>query len=159
MNRKPWDHHCPFPSWELWSNDYSWGMRELDTRKIREGASVEEAGSGTAHHIDMGCEVQNSKSQDAQFIGHWLKAYAILVSVPELLHDYRKLIDPGKDSDELSRMLKECDDRPWGSTRNSRVAILIRHHLDLLKELDLLAEKVNRLHKIMAPHQADLEES
>ena len=61
--------------------------------------------------------------------------------------------------DPLSLMLKECEERPWGSTRNSRVSILIRHHLDLLKELDLLSEKVNRLHKIMAPHEADLEES
>ena len=45
-------------------------------------------------------------------------------------------------SDELSLMLKECEERPWGSTRNSRVSILIRHHLDLLKELDRIHQAV-----------------
>ncbi len=79
------------PAWEFWSTETSWGMRELDTRKLREGASIEEAYSDTAHHIDMGWPVSKSGSNDAKFMGEFLKDWAWNVGIGLLLDDYHEL--------------------------------------------------------------------
>lgn len=81
------------PAWEFWSNDTSWGMRELDTRKIREGASIEEAYSNTAYHIDMGCHVSKSDGDDAKIVGGWLKEWAWNVGIGMLLNDHYALAE------------------------------------------------------------------
>jgi len=77
------------PAWEIWSSEDSWGMRELDTRKIREGASIEEAGHDMVWQIDMGCLPEKSDGNDAWIVGDWLKGFAWQVAVPQLLADYR----------------------------------------------------------------------
>lgn len=81
------------PAWEIWSNEHNWGMRELDTRKLREGASIQEAYSDTVWHIDMGCPVDDPRfsSDDAQFMGEFLKDFAWKVAVPQLLDDHRSV--------------------------------------------------------------------
>lgn len=79
------------PAWEFWTSEHSWGVRELDTRKLREGASIEEAYSDTVYHIDMGCHVSRSDGNDAKIVGGWLKDWAWQVGVPMLLDDYHEL--------------------------------------------------------------------
>lgn len=79
------------PAWEIWSNDVSWGMRELDTRMLREGASIEEAYSNTVYHIDMGCIPEKSDGNDAKFMGQFLKDWAWNVGMPQLLEEHREL--------------------------------------------------------------------
>ena len=79
------------PAWEIWSTDDSWGMRELDTRKLRGGASIEEAGHDMVWQINMGCPVEGSRSKDAKIVGQWLKDWAWRVAVPQLLDDYHDL--------------------------------------------------------------------
>lgn len=80
------------PAWEFWTSETSWGMRELDTRKLREGASIEEASDNTVHHIDMGCPVEGSRSDDAKFMGEFLKDWAWQVAVPQLLDEHRRVL-------------------------------------------------------------------
>lgn len=80
------------PAWEFWSNDHSWGVRELDTRKLREGASIEEAYSNTVWHIDMGCLPEKSDGNDAKIVGGWLKDWAWQVGIPMLLSRYGTLL-------------------------------------------------------------------
>lgn len=94
------------PAWEIWSNDHSWGMRELDTQKLREGASIEEAYSGTVHHIDMGCHVSRSDGNDAKIVGGWLKDWAMNVGVGMLLDDHYALAEA---YDELATEMKAID--------------------------------------------------
>ena len=95
------------PAWEMWSNEHSWGVRELDTRKLREGASIEEAYSDTVWHIDMGCIPELSHTNDALIVGQWLKNWAWDVGIGLLLDDHFALAEA---YDELATEMKAIDE-------------------------------------------------
>lgn len=97
------------PAWELWSSDTSWGVRELDTQLVREGAPFKEAASNTIHHLDMGCIPELSHTNDAVIVGQFLKDWAWRIHMPQLLEENREVEKLRRQVHSLGRRVHDLD--------------------------------------------------